>query len=71
MLERDLNSFRSFSEDVGPMFGKPSRMNFCWSILDLNVFEGRREIGFFDFFAKVEIRRAVSLGLFEKRIGTW
>ena len=52
----ELNFFRRALAFAGPMFGKPSRMNWSCSFFDLNIFEGRRAREVFSgFFVRTEM----------------
>ncbi len=69
IFSKDLNLARSAADFLGPMFGKPSRMNnfCCFGVR--KVFEGRKERGEDDFLANIERSKPVSFSFFENRIG--
>ena len=51
MFFRDLNLFINAFAFTGPMFGKPSRMNWSWSFSERGIFclrEGGELFCFFD-----------------------
>ena len=72
IAERDLKCLSSFFAAMGPMFGKPSRMNCNFSFFVREIFEGRIDwLDVFGFFAKTERYFAVSFSFRVKIIGTW
>jgi len=71
---REENSLMSCFDVVGPIPGKPSRINCFLSFSDLKFFEGRDDISVFGFsyFLATRIKKfAVSSSFSVKIIGTW
>jgi len=54
MFFNDLNFFISFLDVIGPIFGKPSSIYWSCSLGDKKILDGRIEISFVFFFAKIE-----------------